>query len=45
MVEEEIAVLLPNTDVAGAVAIADNIRSAIRGLEIEHSGSPLASSR
>ncbi|MDN7180208.1 sensor domain-containing diguanylate cyclase [Caballeronia sp. SEWSISQ10-4 2] len=37
---EEIAVLLPNTDVAHAVAIADNIRSAIRGLEIEHSGSP-----
>jgi diguanylate cyclase (GGDEF)-like protein len=37
---EEIAVLLPNTDVAGAVAIADNFRSAIRGLEIEHSGSP-----
>jgi diguanylate cyclase (GGDEF)-like protein len=37
---EEIAVLLPNTDVAHAVAIADNIRSAIHGLEIEHSGSP-----
>lgn len=37
---EEIAVLLPNTDVARAVAIADNIRSAIRGLEIEHSGNP-----
>ncbi|MGF6993525.1 diguanylate cyclase (GGDEF)-like protein [Paraburkholderia sp. GAS32] len=37
---EEIAVLLPNTDVARAVAIADNIRSAIRSLEIEHSGNP-----
>jgi diguanylate cyclase (GGDEF)-like protein len=37
---EEIAVLLPNTDVAHAVAIADNIRSAIHSLEIEHSGSP-----
>ncbi|WP_172310678.1 sensor domain-containing diguanylate cyclase [Paraburkholderia solitsugae] len=37
---EEIAVLLPNTDVAHAVAIADTIRSAIRGLEIEHSGNP-----
>ncbi|MDN7176575.1 GGDEF domain-containing protein [Caballeronia sp. SEWSISQ10-4 2] len=37
---EEITVLLPNTDVAHAVAIADNIRSAIRALEIEHSGSP-----
>ncbi|CAB3803871.1 hypothetical protein LMG28690_05895 [Paraburkholderia caffeinilytica] len=37
---EEIAVLLPNTDVASAVAIADTIRSAIRDLEIEHSGNP-----
>lgn len=37
---EEIAVLLPNTDVAHAVTIADNIRSAIRDLEIEHSGNP-----
>ncbi|CAE6825990.1 hypothetical protein R69608_06224 [Paraburkholderia nemoris] len=37
---EEIAVLLPNTDVTHAVAIADDIRSAIRGLEIEHSGNP-----
>ena len=37
---EEIAVLLPNTDVFHAVEIADNIRSAIRGLEIEHSGNP-----
>lgn len=37
---EEIAVLLPNTDLADAVVIADNIRSAIRSLEIEHSGSP-----
>ena len=37
---EEIAVLLPNTDVAHAVAIADTIRRAIRALEIEHSGSP-----
>ena len=37
---EEIAVLLPNTDVFHAVEIADTIRSAIRGLEIEHSGNP-----
>ena len=37
---EEIVVLLPNTEVADAVAIAGNIRTAIRGLEIEHSGSP-----
>jgi diguanylate cyclase (GGDEF)-like protein len=37
---EEIAVLLPNTDAAHAVAIAENIRSAIRALDIEHSGNP-----
>ncbi|ASL43125.1 Phytochrome-like protein cph2 [Burkholderia sp. AD24] len=37
---EEIAVLLPNTDVAHAVAIADKIRGAIRDLEIEHAGGP-----
>ncbi|MEP6719807.1 MAG: diguanylate cyclase [Variovorax sp.] len=35
---EEIAVLLPNTDVAGAVAVAEKIRNAIRALEIVHSG-------
>jgi len=35
---EEIAVLLPNTDVAGAVAVAEKIRNAIRELEIVHSG-------
>jgi diguanylate cyclase (GGDEF)-like protein len=38
---EEIAVLLPNADVAHAVVIADNIRRAIRDLEIEHSGGPV----
>ncbi|WP_341845768.1 diguanylate cyclase [Paraburkholderia ginsengiterrae] len=37
---EEIAVLLPNTDAARAVVIADNIRHAIRGLDIEHTGNP-----
>jgi diguanylate cyclase (GGDEF)-like protein len=37
---EEIAVLLPNTDVVRAIAIADNIRSAIRDLEIEHPSGP-----
>lgn len=37
---EEIAVLLPNTDLAHAVTIADKIRSAIRHLEIEHAGNP-----
>jgi len=37
---EEIAVLLPNTTLADAVAIADDIRQAIRALAIEHSGNP-----
>jgi diguanylate cyclase (GGDEF)-like protein len=37
---EEIAVLLPNTDVAGAVTVAEKIRTAIRNLEIEHLGNP-----
>jgi len=35
---EEIAVLLPNTDVAGALVVAEKIRNAIRDLEIEHTG-------
>jgi len=35
---EEIAVLLPNTDVAGALVVAEKIRNAIRNLEIEHTG-------
>nr|WKF60886.1 Phytochrome-like protein cph2 [Paraburkholderia busanensis] len=37
---EEIAVLLPNTNVAHAVTIADKIRRAICDLEIAHSGGP-----
>ena len=37
---EEIAVLLPNTDVVGAVAVAEKIRHAIRALGIVHSGNP-----
>lgn len=36
---EELAVLLPNTDVAGAAVLAERIRSAIRALEIVHAGS------
>lgn len=36
---EELAVLLPNTDVAGAVMLAERIRSAVRDLKIEHAGS------
>ena len=35
---EEIAVLLPNTDVAGALVVAEKIRDAIRNLAIEHTG-------
>ncbi|WP_254067471.1 sensor domain-containing diguanylate cyclase [Burkholderia sp. L27(2015)] len=35
---EEIAILLPNTDVAGALVVAEKIRNAIRNLEIEHIG-------
>ncbi|MBT2333056.1 GGDEF domain-containing protein [Variovorax paradoxus] len=35
---EELAVLLPNTDAAGAVVLAERIRSAVRDLKIEHAG-------
>lgn len=37
---EEIAVLLPKTDTAGASVIAERIRAAIEALGIKHSGSP-----
>lgn len=37
---EEISVLLPSTDVAGAIQVAENIRMAIRALQIEHIGNP-----
>jgi diguanylate cyclase (GGDEF)-like protein len=37
---EELAVLLPNTDVAGAVVVAEQIRNAIHDLNIEHTGNP-----
>ncbi|WP_394791729.1 diguanylate cyclase [Rhodoferax sp.] len=36
---EEMAVLLPNTDAAGAIAVAEKIRAAIQALAIPHSGS------
>lgn len=36
---EELAVLLPNTDVAGAAVLAERIRSAVRELKIVHAGS------
>jgi diguanylate cyclase (GGDEF)-like protein len=35
---EELAVLLPNTDVVGAVVLAERIRSAVRDLQIVHAG-------
>ncbi|SDG61953.1 sensor domain-containing diguanylate cyclase [Paraburkholderia phenazinium] len=37
---EEIAVLLPDTGIKDAIAIADTIRHAIRDLGLEHRGSP-----
>jgi len=36
---EELAVLLPNTDAAGAAILAERIRSAVRELKIVHAGS------
>ncbi len=35
---EEIAILLPDTDMAGAKAVAEQVRKAINGLMIEHGG-------
>lgn len=35
---EELAVLLPNTDVQGAVVLAERIRNAVRDLKIAHAG-------
>nr|WP_295992392.1 sensor domain-containing diguanylate cyclase [Rugamonas sp.] len=37
---EELAVLLPGTDVAGALVVAEKIRQAIYALELVHSGNP-----
>jgi diguanylate cyclase (GGDEF)-like protein len=39
---EEFAVILPNTDALGAVSVAENIRSAIKGLQIVHEASAIA---
>lgn len=36
---EEFAVILPNTDALGAVSVAENIRSAIKSLQITHESS------
>ncbi len=38
---EEFAVILPNTDALGAVQVAENIRSAIKELQIPHAASPI----
>lgn len=35
---EEFAVLLPDTDLEGALAVAESIRKALRALKIEHAG-------
>ncbi|MBP2229177.1 diguanylate cyclase (GGDEF)-like protein/PAS domain S-box-containing protein [Azospirillum agricola] len=35
---EEMAVILPDTDEAGAVELAEQLRSAIQGLALEHAG-------
>ena len=37
---EEIAILLPETDVGGAVKIAEDVQAAIAALRIPHDGSP-----
>jgi two-component system chemotaxis family response regulator WspR len=39
---EEFAIVLPNTDAAGAMHIAEDIRAAIRSLGIEHRASDVA---
>jgi diguanylate cyclase (GGDEF)-like protein len=37
---EELAVLLPRTDLAGAMAVAEKMRQAVNGLHIPHAGNP-----
>lgn len=39
---EEFAVILPNTDTAGAMVIAERIRSAVQALEVEHRASDVS---
>lgn len=41
--DEEFAVLLPGCDMAEAIEIAEQVRTAVCGLEIEHQGSTLGS--
>ncbi|MCS3408068.1 GGDEF domain-containing protein [Serratia sp. AKBS12] len=38
---EELAIILPDTDTAGALAVAERILTQVRQLHIPHSGSPL----
>lgn len=38
---EEFLVLMPETDVAGALVVAQQLESALRGLSLPHRGSPL----
>jgi len=37
---DEIAVILPSTDTAGAVAVAEKVRSAVEGLQLTHEDNP-----
>jgi diguanylate cyclase (GGDEF)-like protein len=37
---EELAVLLPRTDLAGAMAVAEKMRAAVKDLHIAHAGNP-----
>jgi diguanylate cyclase (GGDEF)-like protein len=39
---EEFALILPGTDLAGAVAVAETIRSGVAGLGLEHASSPVS---
>jgi diguanylate cyclase (GGDEF)-like protein len=38
---EEFAILLPATDVDGAMTVAETLRQRIEGLQLEHTGSPM----
>ena len=38
---EEFAIILPDTDLAGATAVAENLRASVAALELAHDDSPL----
>ncbi|WP_425252320.1 sensor domain-containing diguanylate cyclase [Janthinobacterium sp. NFX145] len=38
---EELVILLPGTDLPGALAVAEGVRQAVQSLGVEHSGNPL----